>query len=57
MLYDDTSIWKIVCQVTGEDGCCLATICVLQQCMVVTISFGGFVADQMQYNLERAQYP
>ena len=25
---------------------------ILQQYMVVTISFGGFVADQMQYNLE-----
>ena len=24
--------------------------------MVVTISLGGFVADQMQYNLESAQY-
>ena len=25
--------------------------------MVVAISLGGFVADQMQYNLESAQYP
>ena len=24
--------------------------------LVVTISLGGFVADQMQYNLESAQY-
>ena len=24
--------------------------------MVVTISLGGFVADQMRYNLESAQY-
>ena len=24
--------------------------------MIVTISLGGFVADQMQYNLESAQY-
>ena len=29
---------------------------VLQQCIVVTISLGRFVADQMQYNLESAQY-
>ena len=26
----------------------------LEQCMVVTILLGGFVADQMQYNLESA---
>ena len=26
------------------------------QYMVVTVSFGGLVADQMQYYLERAQY-
>ena len=24
--------------------------------MVVTVSLGGFLADQMQYNFERAQY-
>ena len=24
--------------------------------MGVTISFGGYVADQMRYNLERTQY-
>ena len=28
----------------------------LQQYMVVTILLGGFVADQMRYNLESAQY-
>ena len=31
-------------------------IYILQQCMVVTILLGGFVADQMWYNLESAQY-
>ena len=31
-------------------------IYILQQCMVVTISLGRFVADQMRYNLESAQY-
>ena len=29
---------------------------VLQQYMVVTILIDGFVADQMRYNLESAQY-
>ena len=24
--------------------------------MVITISIGGFVADQMRYNFEKAQY-
>ena len=28
----------------------------MQNCMVVTISLGGFVADQMRYNLGSAQY-
>ena len=31
-------------------------IYILQQRIVVTISLGGFVADQMRYNLESAQY-
>ena len=31
-------------------------IYILQQCLVITISLGGFVADQMWYNLKSAQY-
>ena len=31
-------------------------IYILQKYMVVTISLGGFVSDQMRYNLEGAQY-
>ena len=36
--------------------CVCVCVCVLQHCMGVTISFGGFAADQMQYNMESAQY-
>ena len=36
--------------------CVCVCVCVLQQYMVVTISLCGFVEDQMQYNLESAQY-
>ena len=40
----------------GVCVCVYIYIYILQQYMVVTISFGGLVTDQMQYNLGIAQY-
>ena len=36
--------------------CVCVCVCVLQQYMVVTISFGKLVADQMWYNLNSVQW-
>ena len=43
--------WKALVKSTNS-----IVACRLKLCMVVTVSVGGFVADQMQYNLKSAQY-